>query len=43
MEDTEIKQEPDDFYDSRLEPDVVILDDSVSKSLQTKQDLHTFI
>lgn len=28
MEDVEVKQEPDDFYDSRLEPDVVI-DDSV--------------
>lgn len=29
MEEIDVKQEPDDFYDSRLEPDVVILDDSV--------------
>lgn len=31
-EELERKQEPDDFYDSRLEPDVVILDDSVKKN-----------
>lgn len=29
MEENDVKNEPDDFYDSRLEPDVVIQDDSV--------------
>lgn len=33
MEEVDVKQEPDDFYDSRLEPDVVILDDSVIKKI----------